>query len=591
MNWLFRHRKAVRFYSPGSDEVSLVIDELKQSWPMKRDGSGNWTAKPDIPAHSLSNLAYHFLVKEGYSIRKVADPMAYRIERIDGEYVSFFTDDSQGFRNVRFHTPGIDRIVIYEIHLPALTRHSSAELEEEAYRGTYRGAMSAFVLNHLQRLKVAVEFLPLHFHDQQLGRDWGYYSVAYNAMRTDYAVDGTRANNEVMMLVDAMHGRGIPVILDVVFNHGAELWVKAWGRPVVYRKLDDESYCQGSGCGETVQTENRHIRKVIIETLLDLVNKYGFDGFRFDLGALHDRKTMKEIHRRLPKRIYLIAEPWALGGNQWGKAEMSGEFAHTRWAIWNDDFREPARVFIQGHGDHINRDLLMRAIVGSHVKDGGWALRPQQSINYISCHDGKTLADLVAGNKHRVFLGIFIVLISQGVPMLGEGSEMLYSKHGHGNSYDRPDLNQLNWGNAVRHGDLVKAVGRLVSLRNQLNHFRYRGHLKVNDHKRDNWDIDWIYPTGYPHNDNVNAIAFLIRPPRRYQLWHRERHPLLIMLNGSHSGVNFQLPKGGWKVIVDGLHFTVNPFGIDGVPSAEGHYHLHPGTCAMLAPITESLGH
>ena len=103
----------------------------------------------------------------------------------------------------------------------------------------------------------------------------------------------------------------------------------------------------------------------------------------FDLGALHDKKTMIEIAKRLPKRVYLIAEPWALGGSQWGKQDMSKEFAHTRWAIWNDDFREPARNFIQGYGDYLNRDRVMRAIVGSHIKDGGWALRPQQSINYI----------------------------------------------------------------------------------------------------------------------------------------------------------------------------------------------------------------
>jgi pullulanase/glycogen debranching enzyme len=319
---------------------------------------------------------------------------------------------------------------------------------------------------------------------------------------------------------------------------------------------------------------------------MHLVEQYRFDGFRFDLAALHDKKTLREIDRYLPKRIYLIAEPWALGGNQWGKAEMSREFANTRWAIWNDDFRESARTFIQGHGDYLNRDYLMRAIVGSHIMDGAWALRPQQSVNYLSSHDGRTLADLVGGNKHRVFLGIFLLLTSQGIPMLGEGSEMLYSKHGHENTYNRADLNQLDWGNAVHHSDLVEAVGRLVVLRKQFNHFHYRGHLKVNDHKSDRWDIDWIYPTGYPHNDNVNAIAYIIRPPKRHQLWHRKWHPLLILLNGSHSGVNFQLPKGEWKVLVDGLSFEVNPFGINRIPYAKGHYHLHAGACAMLSPVT-----
>jgi pullulanase len=552
---------------------------------MTRDLYGNWSVKLDIPAHEIDNLAYHFLLKEDETIRKVIDPLARRIGFVDGKYQSFFSDNGYKHRYKHYRAPAMDEIVIYETHLPALSRHPSAVLDEERYRGTYLGAASEFVLNHLQRLNVAVEFLPLHCSDKQLGQDWGYYSVSYNAMRSDYAVNEERVNDEVLMLIDEMHGRGIPVILDVVFNHGAELWVKAWGKQIVYRNLQDGGFCQGSGCGATIQTENRHIRKIILKTLKYLVEHYRFDGFRFDLGALHDKKTMIEIDRYLPKRIYLIAEPWALSGAQWGKADMSGQFAHTRWAIWNDDFRESGRTFILGLGDHHNRDTVMRSIVGSHVNDGGWATRPQQSINYLSCHDGKTLADIVAGDKHRAFLGIFLVLTSQGIPMLGEGSEMLYTKHGHENSYNRPDLNQLDWRSADSHSDLVEAVEGLVTLRRQLSHFRYRGHLKVNDHTSDSWDIDWIFPTGYPHNDNVNAIAYIIRAPRRYVLWNLGRKPVVVLLNGSHSGVNFQLPKGEWKVIVDGLHLKVDPAGLSVVPNAKDHYHLHPGTCAMLAPV------
>jgi pullulanase len=586
MVWLFRTKRKFSLYSPNAEEVFLVIDGFHDSWSMKRDTRGNWTVNPAIPDHQLNNVSYHYLVRIGRNVHKVIDPMAQRIAIVGGKYKSFFQQIDYQHKNGRFHAPSVEKVVIYESHLPALSRHQSAAVDKEIYRGTYLGATSKSVLDHLQHLKVAVEFLPLHCNDQKLGGDWGYYSVSYNAMRSDFAVDKENANLEVMKTIDALHGSGIPVILDVVFNHGAQLWVKAWGADVVYRKLDSDNFCQGSGCGPTVKTENSHIRRTIVETLLNLVKRYRFDGFRFDLGALHDKRTMIEIDKRLPKRIYLIAEPWALGGTKWGKQDMSGAFAHTRWAIWNDDFRESARIFVQGHGDYKNRDRLMRSIVGSHVKDGGWALRPQQSINYISCHDGRTLADLVNGDKHRVFLAIFLVLTSQGIPMLGEGSEMLYTKHGHDNSYDRPDLNQLDWGNSTLHSDLVEAVGRLVTLRKQLDHFLYKGHLKAKAKKRDRWDIDWIYPTGYPHHDNVNAIAYMIRPPLKKGIWRRSRHALLVLLNGSHSGVDFQLPEGEWKIVVDGLRFKVNPFGLSIAPNAKGHYHLQPGTCAMLSPAT-----
>ena len=303
--------------------------------------------------------------------------------------------------------------------------------------------------------------------------------------------------------------------------------MKAWGEDIVYRKHDDGDFCHGSGCGPTIRTEHPKERESIIDTLAHLVDDYYFDGFRFDLGALHDKDTMLAIDRRLPGRVYLVAEPWAAGGAQWGKGDMSGVFASTRWAVWNDDFREAARTFITGAGDYHGRDRLMCDIAGSHVRDGGWAIRPQQSVNYVSCHNGHTLADLVGGDKRRVFLGALLVLTSQGIPMLGEGTELLYSKQGHDNSYDRRDLNQIDWDNALLHQDLVTAVGKLIALRQRMPHFRYTTHLRKRHVHNRRWDIDWIFPTGHPHEDNQNAIGFVIRPPRSPFVWGRQRRRLI----------------------------------------------------------------
>jgi pullulanase/glycogen debranching enzyme len=293
---------------------------------------------------------------------------------------------------------------------------------------------------------------------------------------------------------------------------------------------------------------------------------------------------MLAIERRVHKRIYLIAEPWALGGTQWGKGDIHGIFASTRWAVWNDEFRESARTFVTGCGDHHNRDLLMRAITGSNVEDGGWSLRPQQSINYISCHDGRTLADLVGGDKRRVFLGILLVLTAQGVPMLGEGSELMYSKKGHDNSYNRPDLNQIDWNNARQHQDLVTAVAKLIALRQRIPHFRYTTHLRQRSRNNGHWDIDWIFPTGYPHQDNCNAIGFIIRPPRSALVCLRRWRMLAVLLNGSGRGADFCLPKGRWKLVADGDRILVDERGVKGVPHAQGDYHVCAGTGVVLAP-------
>lgn len=551
---------------------------------MRKGARGVWGLRLKIPRKALHGRNYHFEVHCNGETYHLADPLAHRTQRRKQGLMSVFVDFDFEFKYTAFRTPPIHKIVIYEAHLPALSRHESAQVVCESHRGKFAGVCSPAVLDYLQRLNVAVEFLPLHAHDEILGQDWGYFSTSFNALRNSYALESNNINREVMEMVDALHSRGIPVLLDVVFNHGGELLVKAWGEEVVYRRHIDGEFCQGSGCGPTIQTEHPKIRETILRTLELLVRHYRFDGFRFDLGALHDRKTMLEIDRRLPSRIYLIAEPWALGGMQWGKGEMSRDFASTRWAIWNDDFRESGRTFIKGLGDYQNRDRLMRAITGSHIKDGGWALRPQQSINYLSSHDGQTLADLLHGDKQRIFLGIMLVLTSQGVPMLGEGTEMMYSKQGHHNTYNRPDMNQLDWSKLVEHHDLVEAVVRLIKLRRHLPHFHYTGALRKNNRTSDRWDIDWIFPTGYPHHDNVNAIGYILRPPPRRAFWRRRRHALVILLNGSGEWVDFHLPKGEWKVLVDGQALAIDEFGLNTAPHARDNYHTHPGTGVVLAP-------
>jgi len=581
---LFKHHPVISFYKPNADAVSLAIEGFDKPLPMSLTADGNWEIK--LPQHykNLHGREYHFEVHQNNITVQLADPLAYRTERLEKKLISRFSDLNYRWQQQRFTPPPLSEIVIYETHLPALTRHSSAKVINEDHRGTYIGACSPAVLDHLENLNVAVEFLPLHASDKDLGQDWGYFSTSFRAMRESYAHKSDEINREVMALIDAMHCRGIPVILDVVFNHGGELLVKAWGQDIVYRKHDNGDFCHGSGCGPTVGTEHPFIRETIIQTLEHLVKDYRFDGFRFDLGALHDKQTILEIDRRLPAHIYLISEPWALGGTQWGKGDLNGDLANTRWAVWNDDFREPGKTLLLGMGDQHNRSRLMLGIKGSLKADGGWAQRSQQSINYLSSHDGNTLTDFVAGDKHRVFLGILLVLTSQGVPMIGEGSEMMYSKKGDINSYNRSDLNQIDWENAQIHHDLVDAVAKLIALRKQMPHFSYTRQLIEFDEKVPDWDIDWIYPTGYPHKDNVNAIGYCLRPPSG-NLVERDSRSLIILLNGSKTGTNFNLPKGMWKVLVDGRQIAVNAQGLPDAPLAKQHYFLHSGTGVILTPV------
>jgi pullulanase len=315
------------------------------------------------------------------------------------------------------------------------------------------------------------------------------------------------------------------------------------------------------------------VRQMIIQTLQHLVTTYHVDGFRFDLGALHDKRTMRDIDRALPERIHLFSEPWATGPTKWGKGDLRETFADTRWAIWNDDFREPLRTFINGQAaSYKDRDRLKTAIAGSYE----WAVRPLQSVNYFAIHDGKSSADVVGGDKRRLFQGVALTLFSQGVPMIAEGTEFMHSKGDAHNTWDDPQKNQLDWRQAEEHRDLTDAIARLIHLRKRLPHLKYRQAL------REGTDITWIHPTGYPEHDNVNALGYLLRPPPGEAAPPGMRE-IVVLSNGSRDAVHFNVPAGRWKVIADGVALQVDEAGLPGRVVTDGDYYLHAGGVAILA--------
>jgi pullulanase len=565
-----RDRVRVRFFQPEASRVQLVIEGQKKPIELQPVASGLWEKTLGTAPRRLYGREYHFrVIRKDGSSERMADPFADFTERTDDRVISRFADLEFTWRDQKFKSPALEDIVLYEAHLPALSRHPSSGAAAE-HRGTYRGAMSRKVMNHLKKLGVAVEFLPLNAADGLLGGDWGYWTTSFKAMNERYASKNQklRANKDVMALIDSYHRAGIPVIFDVVYNHGGELHVRALGQEILYRKPD--SYGNYPEGWPTVRSEHPMVRQMIVETLQHMVETYHVDGFRFDLGALLDKRTVREIDRRLPSRIHLFAEPWALGPTKWGKGDMRSTFADTRWAVWNDDFREPVKGHITGKtGSAKDREKVMTAIKGAY----GWAQRPQQSVNYFSIHDGLTGADVVGGDRARLFQGVVLTLFSQGVPMIAEGTEFMHSKQGAHNSYNQPEVNQLDWDQAAKHQDLTDSVGKLIALRKRLPHFKYRRALA------DGRDIEWLYAKG---DDDPSALGFLLRPPPG------ERAPagfgeVVVLANGSGEGRNFAVPPGRWKVIADGVSMQVNDAGLSGRVVKDGDYFLHAGATAVLA--------
>ncbi|HUS64931.1 MAG TPA: alpha-amylase family glycosyl hydrolase [Kofleriaceae bacterium] len=562
---------AVATFQPFADAVELVIEGESAPRALEPTASGMWQLAMRTPPSLLHGKEYHFRVTRKGKTERVADPMADFTEYTAAGRISRFVDLEYTWGDHGWKAPPLEDIVIYEAQLAALSRHPSSGVAPEE-RGTIRGAMATQVMQRIVRLGVALELLPVHAADALMGGDWGYWATSFRALneRLSSPKGRLRTNRDMKELIDSYHQAGVPVIFDVVYNHGGELVMRALGEEIVYRARDEHgNYPEG---WPTIRSEHPMMREMIVQTLQNWAQNYHVDGFRFDLGALHDKHTMREIARRLPKRTYLFSEPWALGPTKWSKGDLRDTFRDTRWAVWNDDFREPLRTFVTGKAaTYKDRDKLKTAIRGAY----SWAARPQQAVNYFSVHDGKTQADVLDGDKVRQFSGIALTLFSQGVPMIAEGTEFMHSKGGAHNSYDDPSVNQLDYDRAKQHEDLTAATADMIALRRSLPHFKYR------QAPREGRDIDWIHPTGYPHTDNVNALGYTLRAPQGAKT-PPGFDELVVLTNGSHGWANFKIPNG-LRVIADGVTTEVDIAGVRGRTITRGEYDLAPGATAVLA--------
>jgi glycogen operon protein len=505
------------------------------------------------------------------------------------------------------------KTLIYELHVKGFSQRLASVPEK--LQGTYAGLASEGAIQHLKSLGVtAVELMPVHHHvddrnlvDRHLRNYWGYNTLAFFAPDLRYASTPSPRESvqQFKMMVRALHGAGLEVILDVVYNHTAEgnqlgptLSMRGVDNAAYYRlsPKDPRYYMDFTGCGNTLNMVHPRVLQLIMDSLRYWVLEMHVDGFRFDLASTLARELF-EVNKLGPffdiihqdpvlSQVKLIAEPWDVGEGGY----QVGNFP-VLWTEWNGKYRDVVRRFWKGDGGTVS-EFATRLSGSSDLYEQSGRL-PYASINFITCHDGFTLQDLVSYNeKHNEANGegnrdgssdnnswncgaegptnepairalrerhkrnfIATLLLSQGVPMIRGGDELSHSQKGNNNGYCQDnELTWLNWElNEEQQAflDFVREVVRIWQEQPvfQRRRFFHGRRIRGSDIK----DLSWLEPSGQEMPDTawnagfVRCLGVRLAGDVIGEVDDRGEaivgDTLLLLLNAHHEPIPFTLPE------------------------------------------------
>jgi isoamylase len=516
--------------------------------------------------------------------------------------------------------------VIYEAHVKGLTELHPDVPEDQ--RGTYAGLAHPSIIEHLQKLGItAIELMPVHqfvqdstLLDQGLRNYWGYNTIGFFAPQNSYSSTGDLGQQvqEFKGMVRSMHDAGIEVILDVVYNHTAEgnhlgptLSFRGIDNQAYYRLVEDDEqfYMDYTGTGNSFNVRNPHSLQLIMDSLRYWVIEMHVDGFRFDLASTLAREfydvdklsTFFELVQQDPvvSQVKLIAEPWDIGP---GGYQVGG--FPPQWTEWNGKFRDTVRDFWRGEPSTLGEFAARLTGSADLYEDDG--RRPVASINFVTAHDGFTLADLVSYNeKHNEANGegnndgesnnrswnsgiegptddpavlatrarqernfLTTLLLSQGVPMILHGDELGRTQQGNNNTYAQDsELSWVHWDTADQ--GLIDFVSAVTRLRKDHPTFRRRRFFDGRPVKRGQGeplaDIVWLTPGGTEMEEEnwdagfgrsigvfLNGDGIHGRDSRGERVTD---HNFAILFNAHDDVVDFTLPSAEfsdqWEIVID----------------------------------------
>lgn len=530
-----------KVWSPHAESLSLNLyqtghgDTFIDKYTMKKNKNGifEYTIKGD-----LHGKYYTYTVCHQGIFTETSDPYA-KAAGVNGnrsmviDLTKTHPDQWENDCGPKLNSP-VDA-VIYEVHIRDLTIHKSSQATHMGkFLGLAETARSSSMdiktgIEHFKELGVThIQLLPFfdfssvdESQPEKSQYNWGYDPKNYNLPEGSYSTDpfsGEVRIKELKTMIQALHNKGLGVIMDVVYNHTAESETSNFHSlvPFYYHRFKGKQFSNASACGNETASERPMMRHFMIESLKYWASEYHIDGFRFDLMGIHDIGTMRRIEKELRlinPDILLYGEGWAGGDsplperNRLLKKNIS---IAPGIGVFNDDLRDG----IKGHvfesekkgfanGGFGFEESVKFGIVGGikhpqidyrklQYSKKPWAISPTQSINYVEAHDNLTLWDKLSYSNPEATLEerlqIFrlcsaIVLTSQGIPFLHLGMDFLRSKQGEENSYKSPDaINQIDWNRKVDYYKVFQYHQGLIQLRKTYPEFRLRDSKKVCRH-------------------------------------------------------------------------------------------------------------
>ena len=520
-------------------------------------------------------------------------------------------------------------LVIYEMHVRGFTRRPNAGVPSDR-AGTFRGVIDK--IPYLKELGVtAVELLPVHQFDPQERNYWGYMTLGFFAPHQQYAAGGpAAAAGEFREMVRALHEADIEVILDVVYNHTTESGDD--GPTYAYRGIDNSTYYlldmqtgnyrNDAGTGNVLRTAHPHVRQMVLDSLRFWAHEMHVDGFRFDLASIFTRRHDGSIDLQEPPiiaeisadpdfaHVRLIAEAWDITAYQLGRA-----FPGLAWLQWNGKFRDDVRSFVKSDGGLV--PALMARLYGSDDLFPGSpedAYRPQQSVNFVTAHDGFSLYDLVAYNtKHNEANGhggtdgtddhrswncgsegdagvsrevmalrrrqaknfCALLMLANGTPMFCAGDEFLHTQRGNNNPYNQDnEITWLDWDRANEFADVHRFFREMIAFRKR--------HPSIARRRFWREDVRWFgVQGGVDMNPWSRALAYHLRGASTGD------QDLYVMINAYWEPLVFTIQEGTpgtWSRAVDTFLSSPDDIASPGseVQIQSGTYRVGPRSIVVL---------